>query len=400
LTALAVLSGVSGCITRSVLSEDLGSINRQYAQLQDEALLHNVLRRSVGMPAHYTSLTQIRGRNRISGGASLTLPFGGDASSIFQLSPDLSLNRGPDYEVSTQSNKEFFRGYLAPIGTTTVHSYLRQDQTAELLLSLVVEQISLKYGDAPERQVFNSPDQPGNYAKFQAILELLVDQGITTEEVQIAESGGPDIEVDETLSLEQIMAAREKGYTLEEVSDRKARGGTGRLAYRLKRISPSARFCFRHPNRSPFLEASCRGGLLVSDRRFTQGDRYLFGTAGTATAVLDAKDAGHLVLHLRSIAEMMDYVGEVVMVQLGGAPPPTVRTVAGRRPVFVVLDAQDDAAHPSAVTVEFNGKSYSIPAGMHGGESAAVLTIISQLLAQAQSVRDLPSSNIFTVWGD
>jgi hypothetical protein len=397
---IAALSGASGCASRSVLSEDMAAINREYAQLQDQAFLHNVLRRSAGLPAHYTSLTQIRGSNRFSAGASLTLPFGGDASPIFQLSPDMSWRGGPDFEVSTQANKKFFRGYLSPVALTTVHSYLRQDQVAELVLSLMVEQITLKQSDGGERNLFNSPDQPSNYSEFQEGLEQLVDQGLTTEEVQLAESGGPDFVAGDRLSLEQILAVKEKGFTLEEVEDGKAESRTRKPLYRLKRISPSVRFCFRNPDHSPFSEAPCRGGLLTNNRQFAPGDRHYFGTFGTATATLDAKAAGQLVLHLRSIAEMMDFLGEVAKVQLGGAPAPTIRTPAGRKPIFVVLKTTGDFEDGLSVTVSFNGARYAVPAGVAGGESGAVMTIISQLLAQAQSVRDLPASNTFTIWGD
>jgi hypothetical protein len=246
--------------------------------------------------------------------------------------------------------------------------------------------------------VFNSPDQPLNYAEFQTVLEQLVDQGITTEEAQLVESGGPDFTAGGTLTLEQIMAAKEKGFTLEEVHDEKAKNQATR--YRLNRISPSARFCFRHPDRPPFSEAPCHGGLLTSNRRFTMNDRHFFGTAGTATAVLDAKEAGQVVLHLRSIAEMMDYLGEAAKVQLRGAPAPSIRTVSGRSPIFVVARDRDDLGQRPAVEVEFDGERYAVPAGMPGGESAAVLTIVSQLLAQAQSVRDLPTANTFTIWGE
>ena len=55
---------------------------------------------------------------------------------------------------------------------------------------------------------------------------------------------------------------------------------------------------------------------------------------------------------------------------------------------------------PSAITTEFAGTLYSIPAGTKGGQSGSVITIVSQLMAQAQSVKDMPISNTVTIVGD
>ncbi len=392
-----------GCAGGQRLSESMGTINREYGQLQDQALLLNIMRRSAGLPAHFASLTTIHGRNRATAGASLTLPFGGDASPAFEFSPSISLERGPNFEVSTQANKEFFRGYLAPVGAATANVYLRQDRQRELVLSLMIERIRLREPDGGDRLVVNTPDQPAGYREFQEVLERLVDQGLTTEEVELVTDVGPEIMTNAALGMDQVLAAREKGLMVEEIGSASDAGSTspaaGKRRYRLRLASQSARFCFRKPSGALFTEARCRGGTAASERRFAFGDKRFFGTADGAIAVLDGGDNGTIEIHMRSLAEILDYLGEAVREQRRGASPPTVRVVTRREPLFVVVkDRPEDA--DAAIAIEFGGERWVVPGGAQGGQSGAVLTIVSQLLAQAQSVRELPVSNSVTIVGN
>jgi len=75
-----------------------------------------------------------------------------------------------------------------------------------------------------------------------------------------------------------------------------------------------------------------------------------------------------------------------------------VRTAVGLQPILVVLPALH--AGLAAITTEFSGTRYSIPAGPAGGQSGSVLTIVTQLLAAAQSVKDVPVTNTITIFGD
>ncbi|MGE0744990.1 MAG: hypothetical protein AB7K86_07080 [Rhodospirillales bacterium] len=121
-------------------------------------------------------------------------------------------------------------------------------------------------------------------------------------------------------------------------------------------------------------------------------------TADGTVAVLDAGEEGTLEIRTRSLAEVLDYLGEAARVQLNGGRPPSIRTPAGAQPIFVVAE-DDGSGGPFAASVEFRGRRIGIPEE-RGGQSGAVLTIVSHLLAQAQSVRDLPLSNAVTIVGD
>lgn len=390
---------LAGCGGRQPLSEAMASINKEYGEVEDQATLLNVMRRSVGLPAYFTSLTTVRGRNRITGGGSFSVPFGPDAPSRFDFSPNFSIEQGPNFEVAIRTNKEFYRGYLAPLGAQTIHTYLDQDFARELVLSLIIKRIRIRGPEGRDERALNTPDQPHNHARFRALLERLVDQGLATETIELVRDGGPEIVVNGTMGLDAVLSARDKGLRVEEIAPDGSGSATKTRRYRLLQADPSVRFCFRAATGRPFTDARCASGAALTDRRYTYGDRRYFGTADGTLAVLDAGDQGTVEIHTRSLAEVLDYLGEAARVQLNGGQPPSIRTPAGAEPMFVVVD-DGGTGGAFAVSVEFEGRRIGIPRGAGGGQSGAVLTIVSHLLAQAQSVRDLPLSNAVTIVGD
>jgi len=110
----------------------------------------------------------------------------------------------------------------------------------------------------------------------------------------------------------------------------------------------------------------------------------------------EAKGIGKVELHTRSLAEVFDYLGEYVRVQNDRGSLLTVRTPLGPKPIIRV---QTGSASDAVVSIEFAGEPYWIPSGPDGGQSGAVLSMISQLLAQAQSVEDMPINNTINLIG-
>lgn len=314
------------------------------------------------------------------------MPFGGDAPARFDFNPHLSIEQGPSFEVSTQDNQEFYRGYSSPVDTTTIDYYLRQDHPKELILSLFLNRIRID-GPGGEEAFVNTPDQQGNYEGFQNLLGRLVDQGLTTVQAPVARHVGPELSMQQPPSLEQILSLQKEGLAIEEVSARR---------YQIMQVSESARFCFARPHEPLFEKARCETGS-TKGRRFAVSDPEFFGSAG-GTVAFAWEGLGSIELQTRSPAEILDYLGELVRIQQSTATPPTIRTVSGPQPMLVVMP--DPSPAPAAVTAEFAGVRHAVPGGAAGGQSGAVLSIISQLLAQAQSVKDLPVSNTVTIIGD
>ena len=93
---------------------------------------------------------------------------------------------------------------------------------------------------------------------------------------------------------------------------------------------------------------------------------------------------------------MFDYLGECVREQEANGTLLTVRTHAGQQPIIRV---EQGMTMNAMVRAEFAGDEYWIPKGPDGGQSGAVLSMVSQLLAQAQSVEDMPINNTINLIG-
>ena len=383
ITAISLTHLLVGCTGTERLDTAMATINQDYSRLQDEALLLNIVRRSASLPAHFTTVTTIRGRSRFVAGANLTLPFGGQAPSDFSFNPHMSVEQGPGFDVSTQDNQEFYRGYVAPISTASLAFMLRQDYAPELILSLFLESAQIQGPNGTER-FYNNPSKVVDFEQFQHLVNRLVDQGITMESAFLVSRYGPELELKQPPSIDQLISARKENLGVST---------HGNNRYQLTESIESARFCFVRPQEELFKLARCK---LESRKEFQLGDSDFFGSVGGGRVYFEAKGIGKVELHTRSLAEVFDYLGECVREQEAHGALLTVRTHAGPQPVIRV---QKGMAMNAVVSTEFAGDKYWIPKGPDGGQSGAVLSMVSQLLAQAQSVEDMPINNTINLIG-
>jgi hypothetical protein len=383
LSVVTLLGLLAGCTGTERLASAMATINQDYSRLQDEALLLNIVRRSASLPAHFTTMTTIRGRSRFFAGANLTLPFGGEAPSDFSFNPHMSVEQGPGFDVSTQDNQEFYRGYAAPISTPSLAFMLRQDYAPELILSLFLESAHIQGPDGAER-FYNNPSKVADFEQFQQLVNRLVDQGITMETAFLVSRYGPELELKQAPSIDQLISARKENLAIST---------RGNNRYQLTESVESARFCFVRPSEELFKRARCK---LESSKEFQLGDADFFGSVGGGRVYFEAEGIGKVELRTRSLAEVFDYLGECVRVQKEKGTLLTIRTHAGPQPIIRV---RTGLATDAVLSTEFAGDQYWIPRGPDGGQSGAVLSMVSQLLAQAQSVKDVPINNTINLIG-
>lgn len=141
LLAMVLLLSLSGCTGDELLANSVTAVNREIATLQDQLVLMNIIRRSLGQPAHFPALSLIHGHSRLSGTTSFRFPFGPGSASQFRFEPSFSLDTGPNYELSPQNNKEFLRGYLTPVSLAVLAAHLRRQHNAVVVLALTVAEI-------------------------------------------------------------------------------------------------------------------------------------------------------------------------------------------------------------------------------------------------------------------
>ena len=262
LLALAAAALV-GCQVVDDFSGRAVDFNLQAEQAQEQALLLNVIRASLRRPMQFTGLQSITGTASISAGSTLSLPFG-EATHRPKgaVSPDVAgfsgtISGGPTFIVPVLDTQEFYDGILAPISLQVFDYYLQQGLPSAVLFDLFVSKIVITQGtgiNCRETTFQNSVNDDVEFDQFEAVLDMLLAAGLSTEHIESSTTIGPPIpEKSLTMAGGEKDAAQLpallRAYTDAQNAGLKLRKGVGPQAgtYQLEKSSVSYRFCFADP---------------------------------------------------------------------------------------------------------------------------------------------------------
>ena len=222
-----LVSALVGCSVVDDFSGRAVDFNMQAEQVQEQNLLLNVVRASLRRPMQFTGLQSITGNASVSGNGSLSFPFGPPGHRPPKsLSPDVlglggSISGGPTFIVPVLDTQEFYEGILNPISLQVFDYYLEQGFPPEMLFDLFVSRIVVTWvsDKAPPRTgtgsdancarstsnanngglgitadsaaptcidvtYLNSVANDSDFDQFQAIVDLLFAEGLSTEHVE------------------------------------------------------------------------------------------------------------------------------------------------------------------------------------------------------------------------
>jgi hypothetical protein len=109
-----------------------------------------------------------------------------------------------------------------------------------------------------------------------------------------------------------------------------------------------------------------------------------------ATAAVDADSP--LVIRTHSTEGIIYYLGELVRLQLGLVPPKTADWDPN------IFHLREGAGGPGAITASFQGRDYHIDVDPTGADrSSQVLDLVTELLAQNNSAKDLPQPSVIPI---
>jgi hypothetical protein len=287
----------------------------------------------------FTGLQSITGTASVNVGSTLSTPFGeathrprGSVSpDIFGLSGTVS--GGPSFIVPVLDTQEFYEGILNPISLQIFDYYLEQGFPAEVLFDLFVSKVIVTWAQdsatsqavpfrdsdcarstsnanngghlGPESAAakcidityVNTVGNDADFDQFQAIVDLLFAEGLSTEHVETTSRFGPPIPA-KTLqptdggdngrqAAELIQAYASAAQAGLKLSPAASQGG-----YQLEKNTTSYRFCFRDfgaiPKNSLLLCGNARGG----DESATQDRAAGAGSAGGQTAPGEVSASG------------------------------------------------------------------------------------------------------------
>jgi hypothetical protein len=407
LAAISLAAVLGGCGLADQLSGHSVEYNVQAATVKNQTLLINILRAAYRQPLQFTDLSTISGQVSVSSSAVFNVPFGGPregASRIDTFNPSITVSNSPTYTVSVLNTKEFYQGILTPIPMKSLSYYINIGFPEYPLLTLVIAEI--EYGPRGARKrIYNVPDRHVDAVgieggqQFSDLMRKLIAMGLTVEDVEETTALGEPFGKDKYPSPTDLANLDGKGI-------RVADAGHGR--YQLEKVSQASRFCF-DPTLAhgihvyagmPVGEIGERlpAGLLCGGNRNPPPATEAASAHGSRKsraappAIADTAAESPLVIRTHSTEGIIYYLGEIARLQLGLVSAKTGDWDPN------IFHLKEGPGGPGAITASFEGRDYHIDVDPSGSDrSSQVLDLVTELLAQNNSAKDLPQPSIIPI---
>ncbi|MEM9557963.1 MAG: hypothetical protein AAGC60_27135 [Acidobacteriota bacterium] len=429
---LGIMIMLSGCSFSRTVAEHSIRYNQAVGEAHDQQLLLNVVRAKDRLPMHFTSISEVRGSLTSTFGTKPDAKFGGDATDVYALAPDLSFRSNPTFVLGTLNSQEFMKGILTPVSLETVNYYLEQGWPIDLLFYLLVESVT-----------FPKPPLEDNKSELQGVADLVkVANGVsglkavwgieqfslwTSEEDRPAPAGSDRAGSRANSSDQAELAFRALATWLvrhpEKVRVEKKFSPFGpalqaKSIDELVRAANSKRNLALSTNGTNVLLCSSTLVLSISDptkwptptcSQETGGDTEGFRLYDAASE--SPKDvgesqkdeaAGRLVL--RSPHGILYFLGEL-------ARRTTRNEAAIRLPggeILFTVQRGRAAAGDASIKIELGDQTYYVPSNGEldasdpespAGRSMQSLALVSQLLSLQKKAKELPTTGTVTVVG-
>ena len=402
---ISVLTGCAG-LTNSTSFREMSSAYRDVLeQYANDNVLLNIVRASKAMPVSFLDMPNVTGSGSINNslqvgpsiigvapGSSVAGFFTPTAGSGISAGVSLAVNNGFNFTQSSLDNASFMVSFLSDLKPSAIAS-LGNSQIAnrDLLYSLAIESIEARDPQGKTVvKVINDPFGP-NFLQFQTVLFNLVRAGITTEQVeQMMPVSAPMDGETVNRSLQGIaMATSTPGTALMPV---KLPGGRDGFQV-MRMMPPDSRICLQ--------ETANDAGLQF---RVAQS-AYCKSSKAGIQSVDNSKPLVTLVIKLRSVRNVFEFLGAVVSLQNG--PEPKMVKVVDSTNVDPKLSVQEILARskdmivvkkgtgsgPMLTTVNYQGEIYSIPRDDNNTTyTHQVLVMLSQMLTLTKVPGSIPAS--------
>jgi hypothetical protein len=404
------LLAATACTLNDDLTGQAGRFNRSLAELQNEALVLNIVRQSYNAPMSFTQVSVVRGSGTIGGTLGLpTITLGPgqtDATRQFvfggNFTNSATAQSNANFDMATLDSKEFWVGLMTPLTADTLGYFIRQGVPRDLLFYLYVQKLEI--GDGKAKQILiNDPEDP-NFAEFSRQLDEALTLGFTTAPVTRTLPYGPPLTPSQAGKIKDLTELAKSGMLLVPVPTK-----TG-TAYQIQVTRTTSVLCFDQALATSRLaanlpaDATCagmaspppaagRGGTETTPAN--QGQSH--GHAFTYTKKSAGKPDVMVKTYPRSTYDILRYLGALVRYRRDhrNDRPVTDAAVAPAWPAhdLFVLERGPFPAN-SFISVWYRGETYSIPGT--SPSSIQVLSLVRQLVALSTSINALPASNTVT----
>ena len=389
-----LLLGLTACsISPYDVPGQVGNYNGSIEQLEEQAILINILRASENAPLGFTQVSQVLGSGSFSTSVGLpTIGIGGGpqgpTQNRFLFGPSISSTGNTNVNLLPLETKEFWLGMLTPLSAETLAFFINQGVSREMLFYLYIQRVELSAAGKPTETETNNPLDPG-FAEFSDDLRAALTLGLTAKTTTSTQTVGPPLSASQVSDVNTLLTISKAG--LDVVPD-PAKDG----AYRLQATHSAAAVCFDQ----------ARATVDISQRlpdSVTCSKQSPPSQAGGAApfSYQEAHAPLSIQFYPRSTYDIFRYLGTVVRASLKAdgknvdLTTPESKAYTGSDPLanelFVVQKNMPGAAF---VKVKYGPDTYSIPKS--ATNTIEVLALLRQLVALSTSVNSLPPTGALT----
>jgi hypothetical protein len=386
---------ISACTFSDDLTGQVDRINKSVEQVQNEAILHNVIRASEGAPLNFTQLAVVRGSGTVSGTLGLpVIPIGGapavqpptEATGI------ASASSNTNFDLGILESKEFWLGLQTPLSPETLDFFVREGLPREILFYLYIGRVELSSA-GKTRVLVNDPANP-TFPEFTAALRTALRMGLTTETIPHVITYGPPLPAAKASDMRDLVELAKAGLVLRRTS---TSAGTG---YQVESVKSAARLCFNpglvSEDAHYFVGTQSTCGVIGGSGddvfRNTSAHSFRFGTRNGTTG---EKGETKVTIYPRSTLDVFRYLGSLAKtrarIELITEEARSFNAATMSHELFVI---NVNSPADSFVSVKYRGVSYSIP--RRATATIHILTLLRRLVALNTSVNSLPMSSTVT----
>ena len=375
-TLILFASVFTGCATQVDIAEQAAKANRAVEDAHNQVLVLNVVRAYKQRPMYFTAIAKFSGPlGVISPSATLSIPFGGQASNIYTLTPTFKADT-PACDIAVLDTQEFMLGFMKPVAPSTIKYYLDQGWPAHFVLGLFIREIRVPNNKKP---YVNYPDEKAEFDRFQQELKRLVfdcNLKLVSGPAKTVAIGPMLSESTAASNLSHLVAMQKEGLQLREIKT------DGKQVYQLQKSGSDVLVA---------LDKKCEQIMI-----FAMPDLVRQPT----------KEDYEMIL--RSPEAILYYLGELSRVQIDGRydgdkkpyVPKTWITKDKEEPTFVLKKDAPRTDKEAVVAVVHEGETYFVPRAAPGeGKSMHVLSLISQLIGLQKKASELPTTTTVRVIG-
>ena len=134
---------IHGLASNARIAKSSLDYNLQIEETQNKNLLLNIWRAKKRYPLYLTDTSKITGSLTNTYTLGLSIPLATPMGYQFTANPSATLTQNPTFDVNVLNTQDFMRGFLTPLSPATFAYYWRQGWPRELLIHLLVRDITI-----------------------------------------------------------------------------------------------------------------------------------------------------------------------------------------------------------------------------------------------------------------